>query len=81
MASPPTQGSETTGSKNKILTIVSLIIIGAGILWAASLLFNLRGEDFTDNAQIDGNINSVAARVQGYIEEIRFVANQTVKKR
>jgi membrane fusion protein (multidrug efflux system) len=79
-SSPSTQGNETTKSKNKVLTVISVIIIGAGIIWAASLLFNLRGEKFTDNAQIDGNINSVAARVQGYIKSIYFNANQTVKK-
>ena len=78
--SPSTQSDDTNKSKNRILTVISVIIIGAGIIWAASLLFNLRGENFTDNAQIDGNINSVAARVQGYIKEIHFDANQTVKK-
>lgn len=66
--------------KNRILTIISFVIIGAGMVWAISLLFNLRGDNFTDNAQIDGNINSVAGRVQGYVKEIRFDANQPVKK-
>jgi membrane fusion protein (multidrug efflux system) len=79
MTTPAEQGNEPK-SRNRILTIISFIIIAAGILWAASLLFNLRGDDFTDNAQVDGNINSVAARVQGYIKEIHFVANQAVKK-
>jgi membrane fusion protein, multidrug efflux system len=67
-------------STNNILTVISILIIGAGIIWAGSLLFNLRGDNFTDNAQIDGNINSVAARVQGYIKDIRFDGNQTVKR-
>ena len=81
MATPPTtEPSEITKSKNRVLTIISIVIIGAGIIWAMSLLFNLRGEDFTDNAQVDGSINSVAARVQGYVKEIRFHANQSVKK-
>ena len=80
MTPPPVQSDDTNKSKNKVLTIVSIVIIGIGILWAASLLFNLRGENFTDNAQIDGNLNSVAARVQGYIKEIHFDANQAVKK-
>ncbi|MFI5218070.1 MAG: HlyD family secretion protein [Bacteroidia bacterium] len=81
MTTPPSAESNDTGkSKNKILSIISIIIIGAGILWAASLLFNLRGENFTDNAQIDGYINNVASRVQSYIKEIRFRANQNVKK-
>ncbi len=79
MTTPAEQSNEPK-TKNRILTIISIIIIGAGMLWAASLLFNLRGDNFTDNAQIDGNINSVAARVQGYIKEIHFNANQPVKK-
>ena len=79
-SSPSTQSDGTNKSKNRVLTVISIIIIGAGIIWAGSLLFNLRGDNFTDNAQIDGNINSVAARVQGYIKEIHFDANQTVKK-
>jgi len=78
MTTPAEQRNEKT--KNRVLTVISIVIIGAGIVWAASLLFNLRGDNFTDNAQIDGNINSVAARVQGYIKEIHFDANQPVKK-
>ena len=78
--SSPIQTNDTTKSKNRVLTIISVAIIGAGILWAMSLLFNLRGEDFTDNAQVDGSINNVAARVQSYVKEIRFHANQPVKK-
>lgn len=81
MTNPPAQQSSNTNkSKSKILSIVSIAIIGAGILWAASLLFNLRGENYTDNAQVDGYINNVASRVQSYIKEIRFIANQSVKK-
>ena len=67
-------------SKNRILSILSIVVMAAGILWAASILFNLRGENFTDNAQIDGNISNVGARVQSYIKEIRFHANQKVNK-
>jgi len=76
-----TEGNDTNKTKNKVLTLISIVIIGAGIIWALSLLFNLRGDNFTDNAQIDGPINSITARVQGYIKEIRFDANQIVKKR
>jgi membrane fusion protein (multidrug efflux system) len=80
MTTTPTPDTQTSKSKSRVLTIISIVIIAVGILWALSLLFNLRGGDFTDNAQIDGNINNVAARVQGYLKEIRFVANQPVKK-
>lgn len=80
MTTSTSESGDTNKSKNRILTVISIIIIGAGIIWSLSLLFNLRGEHFTENAQIDGNINSVAARVQGYIKEIHFVANQSVKK-
>ncbi|HTE29552.1 MAG TPA: HlyD family secretion protein [Chryseolinea sp.] len=81
MTPPPTEPNiEKPKLTNRILTILSFVVIGAGIIWAISLLFNLRGENFTDNAQIDGSINSAVARVQGYISEIRFKANQTVKK-
>jgi len=74
------ENAGTSNLKNRILTVISIVIIGAGIIWALSLMFNLRGENFTDNAQIDGNINSVAARVQGYIKEIHFAANQSVMR-
>jgi membrane fusion protein (multidrug efflux system) len=80
MTTPSAPGADTNKSKNRILTVISIIIIGAGILWAISLLFNLRGGSYTDNAQIDGPINSVVARVQGYIKKIHFDANQAVKK-
>ena len=76
----PAETEKKEDSKNRILSILSIVVMVAGIGWAASILFNLRGENFTDNAQIDGNISNVGARVQSYIKEIRFNANQKVKK-
>jgi membrane fusion protein (multidrug efflux system) len=75
-----TEAVKKEKATNRVLSIVAMVIMAAGIIWAASILFNLRGENFTDNAQVDGYISNVSARVQSYIKEIRFNANQPVKK-
>lgn len=65
--------------KKIIANIVIITFILCGICWIASLFIHIGGE-YTNNAQIRQNIVPVAARVQGFIKEIRFEEFQPVEK-
>ena len=58
-----------------IAAIAVLLIAGAGSwYWKSST-----GYESTDNAQVDGNIESIRSGITGYLESIRFTDNQFVK--
>lgn len=64
----------------KILPILlGLVIILAVYFGISKYVYSLHHED-TDDAQVDGDISPVLARVPGYVSEIRFEENQVVKK-
>ena len=65
--------------KKIIANIVIITFILCGICWIASLFIHIGGE-YTNNAQIRQNIVPVAARVQGFIKEIRFEEFQPIEK-
>lgn len=65
--------------KKIIANIVIVAFIVCGIAWIASLFIHIGGE-YTNNAQVRQNIVPVAARVQGFIKEIRFDEFQQVRK-
>jgi membrane fusion protein (multidrug efflux system) len=58
-----------------ILGIVAAVAIGGGGLW----YLTHRGLENTDNAQIDGEVVPVPARVGGVVTKIAFSENQRVK--
>ena len=72
---------QATPKKSKLKTIITIvfiiviIIVGGIFYWLKNA-----GYETTDNAQIDGNIESVRSSVTAYIEEIKFQDNQTVKQ-
>lgn len=66
-------------TKKIILDIVTIILLIGGIAWIASSFIHFGGEH-TNNAQVRQDIVPVAARVQGFIKEIRFEEFQEVKK-
>lgn len=66
-------------TKKIFLDIVIIVLLIAGIVWIASSFIHI-GCEHTNNAQVRQDIVSVAARVQGFIKEIRFEEFQEVKK-
>lgn len=66
-------------TKKIILDIVIVILLIGGIAWIASSFIHFGGAH-TNNAQVRQDIVPVAARVQGFIKEIRFEEFQKVKK-
>lgn len=57
--------------------ILGLVLIGAVGFTVKEYLF-LQAHEQTDDAQVDGDISPVIARVQGYVTDIRFKDNQYV---
>ncbi|WP_316810572.1 HlyD family secretion protein [Pedobacter heparinus] len=66
--------------KNKVIPIILgvLIILGA-IFGTKAYLYYSKHVD-TDDAQIDGDISPVVARVGGYVQEIKFEENTRVNE-
>ena len=57
--------------------ILGLVLVGALIFTVKEYVF-LQSHAETDDAQVDGDISPVIARVSGYVQEIRFKDNQYV---
>src|SRR6202000_251941 len=57
--------------------ILGLVLVGALIFTIKEYVF-LQSHAETDDAQVDGDISPVIARVPGYVMEIRFKDNQYV---
>ncbi|WP_129716891.1 HlyD family secretion protein [Pedobacter sp. SYP-B3415] len=66
--------------KNKVVPVILgvLLIIGA-VFGIKEYIYYSKHVD-TDDAQIDGDISPVVARVGGYVQEIRFEENTVVKE-
>jgi membrane fusion protein, multidrug efflux system len=54
--------------------VVVVLILIAGIVWLRS-----RGKETTDDAQVDGHITQIAARVGGTVTRVLVTNNQAVK--
>ena len=57
--------------------ILGLVLVGAVAFTIKEYVF-LQSHEETDDAQVDGDISPVIARVSGYVQEIRFQDNQYV---
>src|SRR5580658_1376316 len=57
--------------------ILGLVLVGALIFTVKEYVF-LQSHEETDDAQVDGDISPVIARVSGYVTKINFVDNQHV---
>ena len=66
-------------AKKTVVNLVVCALILCGICWIASLFIHIGGQ-WTDNAQIRRDMVQVSARVQGYVEEIRFADFQHVRQ-
>jgi membrane fusion protein (multidrug efflux system) len=62
----------------KIVPIILIIVLVGGAIFGIREYIYYRHYDTTDDAQVDGDISPVVARVGGYVKEIRFTDNQYV---
>ncbi|ESU29937.1 multidrug resistance efflux pump [Flavobacterium limnosediminis JC2902] len=71
---------KTEKKRNTLLTVLSFIFLLGGVFWILSLFFDFSKYETTNNAQVESYINTIAARANGHIKEIRFEAHQRVQK-
>jgi membrane fusion protein (multidrug efflux system) len=77
---PTPEAPRANGSKRRfVLPIVGLVAL-AGIGWGVKTWSYGRAHESTDNAQIDGHIVPVIAKVGGYVTTVGTDENRTVKE-
>lgn len=62
----------------KIMPIILILVLVGGAVFGIKEYIYYQHYDTTDDAQVDGDISPVVARVGGYVKEIRFKDNQFV---
>lgn len=72
--------SQKSNVRKQILPIILLLIVLAGVAYGVKEYIYSLSHESTDDAQVDGDISPVSARVSGYIDQIFFVENHPVKK-
>ena len=75
-----TQETETKKKPNKVLPIILGIVLVGGIIFGVKEYIYFSKHVDTDDAQIDGDISPVVARVGGYVDSIMFEENTHVNK-
>src|SRR5246127_2711783 len=75
-----TQENETKKKPNRVLPIILGVILVAGIIFGIKEYIYYGKHIDTDDAQIDGDISPVVARVGGYVDSIFFQENTHVNK-
>ncbi|MBB5396789.1 HlyD family secretion protein [Mucilaginibacter sp. AK015] len=66
--------------KNKVLPIILGVILLGGIIFGVKEYIYFSKHVDTDDAQIDGDISPVVARVGGYVDSLMFEENTHVNK-
>jgi membrane fusion protein (multidrug efflux system) len=74
-ANPP---EESSNKKKFVLPIVAVLVLVV-LFWGFNHLSYSRAHQSTDNAQIDGHIIPVIAKVGGYVKSVNAVENDSVK--
>jgi len=65
-------------TKKKIIIGVVAVIVVIGLVWAVKTFIYSRGHETTDNAQVDGHIVPVLAKVGGYVTAVLVQDNDSV---
>ena len=79
MASPTTPDAPNGNGKSKKAPIIFGILTLALAAWGGKTVLYNRNHVTTDNAQVDGTIVPVLAKVGGYVSLVRVIENQPVK--
>jgi membrane fusion protein (multidrug efflux system) len=70
----PAAGSSGSGRMRIIVAAVIVVLIASGLYW-----LHVRGRETTDDAEVDGHITQIAARVGGTVTKVLLDDNQHVK--
>lgn len=79
----PQQKNKKSGKNNRRLIIINtsiFLIVAVALLWILKIYLHIGDKNFTNDAQVETFINPINTRVSAYIEEIRFIEHQQVKK-
>jgi membrane fusion protein (multidrug efflux system) len=71
---------ETAKKPNRVMPIILGLLLIAGIFFGVKEYIYYSKHEDTDDAQIDGDISPVVARVGGYVDTIMFEENQHVNE-
>ncbi len=66
------------GSRRKFVLPILIVILLVGLGWAVNEYLYARGHESTDDAQVDGDMTPVLAKVGGYVQRITVDENQHV---
>ncbi|MDB5032538.1 HlyD family secretion protein [Mucilaginibacter sp.] len=80
MAKQETTENQTTKKPNKVLPIILGIVLLGGLFFGIKEYIYYGKHVDTDDAQVDGDISPVVARVGGYVDSIYFEDNMHVNK-
>ena len=72
--------TQPTKKKNKVIPIILGVLIVIGAIFGFTQYNYYSKHVDTDDAQIDGDISPVIARVSGYVKDINFEENTEVKQ-
>lgn len=72
--------TQPTKKKNKVIPIILGVLIVIGAIFGFTEYNYYSKHVDTDDAQIDGDISPVIARVSGYVKDINFEENTEVKQ-
>ena len=73
-----TEEQEPKKKPNRVLPIILGVVLLAGIIFGVKEYIYYSKHVDTDDAQVDGNISPVVARVGGYVDSIYFEENEHV---
>lgn len=68
------------GYLHTVVTLVSALLVLTGIVLAIWFFVYYRNHEETNDAQVEQYITPIAARVSGYVQEVRYRENQFVRK-
>ena len=64
-------------NRKRVIPIVGILLL-AGLFWFGKQWWYGRAHESTDNAQVDGHLVPVLAKVGGYVTQVKVEENQTV---
>ncbi|GLC27130.1 HlyD family secretion protein [Roseisolibacter agri] len=77
-AAPAAPAAPAKGSRRNVVLPVVAVLVLAGAAWGGKQWMYAQAHESTDNAQVDGHIVPVIAKVGGYVSAVNVVENQTV---
>jgi membrane fusion protein (multidrug efflux system) len=77
--SVPTAGTAPSNKRRIVLALVALLAV-LGIFWGVKQWLYGRSHESTDNAQVDGHLVPVLAKVSGYVTAVNVAENDRVRQ-